>query len=229
MTTTRSLDDICAEYEDLAHHVAHQVQRCRDDHDDLFQEGMLALCEFHRRQEGRPNRIDCEPKFVKTMMRRRMQRYTYQRFPKTFNRFPESFRIEVVGIEDYAKTVYVREYLNEIEHLFGSEARAVAEELIEPSEDVVALALAETNVRATGIVSMLDGSVAEDPQEEPVLLVSAVDGSITSTWKRREDLSITHEHIRTVLGLTQARWMDLLDKIRHFTVSWIKAPIPTPC
>lgn len=93
-STVADLDDLLLSFSPLAHKVAASIQRREEDHDDLYQEGMMGLLETLRRYSRRGKQIQNEKGFASTILRRSMLRYYIPQQQKNKNtvyvRFEES-------------------------------------------------------------------------------------------------------------------------------------------
>lgn len=220
--TSKPLSQAVVDYDGLANYWADRLKMRTDEKDDLYQEGMLALCKSY---SDSPQVVE-EPALASDIFRKAMLRYNRKQRSGIETIELETIEIQIVGPErsSYWERVYTKNYLDEIERMAGHKARRLVQELIEPSEETIREAVAETQAETMGVVCSSTGKLIEDPQEDPILLVDSQTGEVRSSWQRKWGLHtvrVKAEHVRKTLRISRKEWSALLAEVRAITISWL--------
>jgi RNA polymerase sigma factor (sigma-70 family) len=186
-------EETIAGYMPFAHSIANRIQWNPADHDDLVQEGLIALLKSMReyKQPGKP--AVTKPLALACMVMEREMKWWYK--PKdretTTEEIQEYHLVEETEDEIFA-AAYFREYFDEIERLFGRKTREIAEQLVDPHGLVIDIAMTDMTARAG----------------------EAQGGTLKRGYKT---LIVKHEHIRKAYQLGENEWYRTLNHLRHFT------------
>lgn len=136
-------DQIVRDFRRLADFHANRIQWSEDDHEDLVQEGMLELIKTIRsyRKSGRPI---LDAKALASICFSSAMKWWYKKSDRTlaFAPLETANTIKVENGEHYFATIFVDQYLAELERLHGAIAREIVENLISPGPKVGDAALA---------------------------------------------------------------------------------------
>jgi RNA polymerase sigma factor (sigma-70 family) len=125
----------------LAHYIAKRVQRNpydQDEHDDLVQDGFVALLEAIDDYVGKGLKIDNPSGWAAKVMSRGMLKTAYRR-PKREEELedPDAYAI-IEGADEFYEQVLFLRFYEEVERVLGPRARLIAENLVDPSPQAIA-------------------------------------------------------------------------------------------
>lgn len=188
--------DTIGELYPLAHILARRIEWSPDDHDDVVQYGMLGLLDTLRRPSYDPHRIETPEAYATDILRRWMKWY-YTRMDRTVSYVEfEPWMVPIRNRSEAFELNYLQEYFAEVERVLGPTARQMAEELVDPSPRVIAIATEEMERKARRFAAG-----------------EKVRGHST--------LVIKHEHIRKATNLTEVQWPVELTRLRQFTAGFL--------
>lgn len=137
------IERLVVSYIPLADWWSNKIQWCEDDHKDLVQEGLLNLVTTLRGY----NKSGKEVRDIKGLAGScfsASMKWWYKKSDRTLNFIPlEDSRIKIDRSDVYLSEIFIDGYLAALEQRHGVTARKIVEQLLEPGEDVAALALAE--------------------------------------------------------------------------------------
>jgi hypothetical protein len=181
----------------LADWWANKIQWCEDDHCDLVQEGLLALVQTLRGYNKSGREIRDLAAIASVCFRGAMQWY-YKKSDRTFN---------FVGFEDVKEKfddsdaqlgkLFVERFLVDLESAHGVLARRVVEHLLEPGEEIAAIATA----------SMKAKQVARANGERVI-------GYGAPRFHRH--------YVQAVVGLDASEWERTMTSIKQFTRGYMQ-------
>jgi DNA-directed RNA polymerase specialized sigma24 family protein len=186
------VDEVVRTYFPLADWWANRIQWCEDDHQDLVQEGMLSLVSTLRGYNKSGKEIRDLAALAGTCFSAAMK-WWYKKSDRTLSFTGlESVKASVDTRDTYLSSVYVDEFLSELEKVQGPIARKVVEQLIQPSEEL--------------------GQVALASMEKKRQLKASGERVIGYGSPR-----VHQHHIRDSLGLDAKQWDRTLSDIKSFT------------
>lgn len=144
---TSQVDNILLSFSKMAHKYAARNQRSEQDHMDLYQEGMLALCKALRRYAECG--LDCKnlQAFAATVLVRAMHRHNYRTNQYTkrhtevgsMRKAPEVVDPTPLPLSEEGalfEQVFTAAFFNEFEELYGTEARRVVQSVFNPPKEL---------------------------------------------------------------------------------------------
>lgn len=184
-----------AEYVPMAHALARKIEWSADDHEDLVQEGLVALLKSMRQyaKSGKP--VDNPTGLASYVMQGWMKWfYTAKDRSSVYCELQED---HIVGPPEADSAAFIADFLQALHTAHGAIARAVAEAMLSPGPDVAAVSLREAT-----------GKAARAAQGELV--------------RGYQQVRVTQAHIREALQLEETQWYAVLRLVRGFTRNYLR-------
>ncbi len=192
---------VVSEFSPLAHSLANRIQRDEEDHLDLYHVGLIAVVKTFQKMEGEI--IRDEGRLASTTMTRAMHRsLKWRRKGPVEEYYDPHIHIdweEELGIledvDEYFYIVLKEGFLDEVGRLLGSTARRIAEELVDPSLEVLTLAQNSADMRESARKS-------------------------SGRKRRPSPVVVKHTHIKQVLGIKSGEWHKNLRAVRELALDF---------
>lgn len=186
-------EECLEKYLPMAHSIARSIEWSTDDHDDLVQEGLLALLKSMREYAARQVPVR-NPEGLASWVMVGWMKYWYK--PLERKVYFTEWRDEYSGWCEDDEVVYIKEFYDALEHKYGVRALAVAKALVSPDAEVGAVVL-------------------------EVMATKAALAAAGYSVKGHRSPRLSHEVVRRSLGMEEPEWYKTLEQVRTFTRSYL--------